>query len=143
MPTKKTLRNEPDPRLADMPSQEEVQTAHQIHTLARMLYERLAMTNPWLAAAPPGVQTTGGYPQPGLDPFAGMRQAPWMQGRPEPPGAQPGFEPIAQFPQVPWIRSWPTQPATTFEPAAGFPTSPWAYGWAAPPMWGHPYGYWR
>jgi len=147
MTMKKTIQNEKDPRSADTPSQEEVRTAHQIHTLAQMLYGRLAMSNPWMATPPPGIEATGGFTQvpwaqswsaqPGLDPVAGAQQAPWMQGWPAPPG----FNPVATVQQAPWRQGWPVQPATTFGPTAGLQQAPWAYGWPVPPIWGC--GCWR
>ena len=35
------------------PTEQELQAAYQVHTLAQMLYGQLAMTHPWIASMPP------------------------------------------------------------------------------------------
>lgn len=48
MTTKTPTPKRPDIK-ADEPSPEDLKAAYQIHTLAHLVYGRLAMTNPWVA----------------------------------------------------------------------------------------------
>ena len=138
------MESERDPRATHAPTQDEIRTAHQIHTLAHMLYGRLAMTNPWVATAQTRPYATGGFTQTpwthswpvqaGFEPGAAARPAPWVHAW----TPQPTPVPHVPFAGAPWMHGWPTpMPMTTAFPAAAGPGRvPYGY-----PMWGYPYGY--
>ena len=70
------------------PSQQDLQTAYQVHTLAQMLYGQLVPAQPWVQPAP--FAGTPGMVHPGMAPIAG----PWAQGWPMTYGAPFGPGPM-------------------------------------------------
>jgi hypothetical protein len=66
--TKTSGKIHPEGQPSAGPSQEEIRTAYEIHTLSQMLYGQLAMTHPWLAMPPvhggPGMWNAGSVSQP-------------------------------------------------------------------------------
>jgi hypothetical protein len=64
--TEKTSARRPEP------SAEEVQAAYQCHTLAQILYGRIAATHPWLLEAPRAPSW----------PMGAIPVPPWMRPRP-------------------------------------------------------------
>ncbi|MGD8277859.1 MAG: hypothetical protein PVH00_07525 [Gemmatimonadota bacterium] len=49
MKTEKTTRQTTQPAAGKAPTQEEMRTAYEAHTLAQMLYGRMAGVQPWMA----------------------------------------------------------------------------------------------
>jgi hypothetical protein len=67
--TTKTAGKVPKEQPVHGPSQQELHAAHQVHTLAQILYGQLAATHPW-------IQPT--YPM-GMEPRMPHANAPWAQ----------------------------------------------------------------
>ena len=63
---------------SDTQSRSDIRAAYECHTLALLLYDRIAATHPWVVAAPcappvPGVYAAGPY----LQPMTGPAATPW------------------------------------------------------------------
>lgn len=64
------------------PSQQELQAAYQVHTLANMLYGQLTATYPWIPLQPPMSASPMAMPTMGMGaggPMAGPPVTPWTQ----------------------------------------------------------------
>jgi hypothetical protein len=86
------------PNPAARPTQDEIQAAYQVHTLAQMLYGRMAMTHPWLGSSLP----VSGAPQTcqGFHGYHAFQEAP-----PTTPWTMPyqGYPITWGFPRHHWI----------------------------------------
>lgn len=72
----------PQPGKPDVgPTQQDLQTAYQVHTLAQMLYGRLATVHPWIAPTPP-TGMVDPMMSPMMAPMMGPTAVPWVQGWP-------------------------------------------------------------
>ena len=81
----------PQPGKPDVgPTQQDLQTAYQIHTLAQMLYGRLATAQPWVGPTPPMGM---------IDPTMGPTMSPTMS---------PVMGPMMGPTGIPWAQAWPT-----------------------------------